>query len=697
MQEGGVMADKNLYINRDIRWLSFNERILKIAENPRTPLMERLKFIGIFSSNLDEFYSVRVGALHRMIVDPRHHPIPPGIHPKPLLKQILEIVKQLNKRADGVIAEIFSSLRTENISIVDEQTISERQKLFVDQYFALSVRNRLFPLLLDADLPFPYLKHITLYLAVHMYRSEKPKDRRYALIEVPTNVLPRYIALPSANNRHAFIMLDDLIRLKLPDIFIGFPYDRFEAYTIKITRDGEYELADEVTKSLYEKLTASIRQRNEGDPVRFVYDKEIPAHLLAYISEHAALKDCRIIISGGRYHNARDLISFPHVGKPLLYFEEQPPVAHHTIEQGKALIPQIEQRDRLLTFPFHPFSYVIDLLREASLDQTVVSIKMTLYRVPEDSSVINALRNAARNGKKVTLFIELQARFDEKTNMDWTEKLTREHNISLISGMEGVKVHSKICIIAKRTDNGKSHIAVIGTGNFNEKTAMLYSDHVLLTADRHIAEEVNKVFALLERGFSNAKFRYLTVSPFSTRKTFMTLIKREASNAAEGKPAQITLKLNNLTDRPLIKQLVKAAKAGVHIRLIIRGICLMETKIPGITNENIQGKAMIDRYLEHSRLIKFANDGNPRYYIGSADWMERNLDNRIEVMTPVFDPGIQAELDRFLQLHWEDTYASFSLESNTFNRSLQTGESEEPRAQQDIYRWYRDLAKDAAP
>jgi polyphosphate kinase len=650
--------------------------------------MERLKFIGIFSSNLDEFYSIRVGSLHRMIVDPQHHPTPPGVKPKFLVKQILKEVNLLNERVEVVISDIFSSLHQKNIYIADEQSISDSQRSFVSDYFTNTVRNHLFPMMLNTNLEFPYLKHVAIYLAIDMYRSMQPLDRKYALIEIPTGEIPRYIALPKRNKNSYFIMLDDVIRLNLKEIFNVFPYDRYEAYTIKITRDGEYDLEEEVTKSLYEKLSTSIKQRKEGVPVRFVYDKNLPKKLLEYITEHANLKECRIVIPGGKYHNARDMISFPQVGNEALYFEAQPPLLHHTLRNGIALIPQVEDKDRLITLPYHRFSYVIDLLREASLDDTVTSIKMTLYRVPENSSVLNALCNAARNGKKVTIYIELQARFDEELNMYWMEKLTREHNISLISGVEGVKVHSKICVITRKSKKGKSHIAIIGTGNFNENTARQYSDHVLLTADPRITEEVNKVFILLDRGFSNVKFKHLIISPFHTRTRFVNLIKKEISFAKEGKEAEIIVKINNLVDKKMIKHLLKASEEGVAIRLIIRGICSMDTE--NLDKGNIQGKAMIDRYLEHTRVVRFANGGSPLYYIGSADWMERNLDNRIEVMTPIFDLDLQAELNHFLQAHWDDTYSSFSLNSDTFNQSLQTGENEEYRAQRNLYRWYKD-------
>jgi polyphosphate kinase len=487
-------------------------------------------------------------------------------------------------------------------------------------------------------------------------------------------------------------MLDDIIRLRLKEIFSVFPYDTFESYTIKITRDGEYDLAEEVTKSLYEKLSTSLQQRSVGDPVRFVYDSSMPTDLLEFILSRAQLSSCSNIIAGGRYHNARDMMSFPKVNRPALYFDPQTPISHHTLRPPGSLMARIEQQDYLISLPYHIYDPVIDLLREASLDPSVLAIKMTLYRVAEDSSVINALRNAARNGKQVVLFIELQARFDEKTNMYWTEKLSRESNITLIGGVEGVKVHSKICVITRMDGKHKRRIAMIGTGNFNENTAQLYSDHVLFTAHPKITEEADRIFDLLGSGFAEVKFKHLVVSPFHTRKRFVQLIKNEIAHAKKGLDARIVLKLNNLVDEQMIEHLMKAAHAGVRIRLMIRGICSLSIDVEGIEPGMIEGKSMIDRYLEHTRIITFHNGGDPQYFIGSADWMGRNLDNRIEVMTPVYDPLVKNELEHFLEVHWNDTYASFSLAGASFNKPLQTGEPGEVRAQKDLYNWYRQLS-----
>nr|WP_321299373.1 polyphosphate kinase 1 [uncultured Sphaerochaeta sp.] len=681
------MGASKAYVNRELRWLSFNERVLMASENESIPLMERLKFVGIFSSNLDEFYAVRVGSIHRALIDPEHHPLKGSGNLKTLLKEILHEVKRLNARTDAVTEHLFEELRKHRICMVDEQTLSDRQREFLDSFAAQKLRRNLFPILLDPNLAFPYLKHVTLYLAVHMYHSTQPSDFRYALVEVP-NTMDRYVELPSRGGWHHIINLEDVIRLKLNEIFKALPYDRYDAYTIKITRDGEYDLTDEITRSLYEKLSTSIKQRSQGDPVRFVYDRDMPKHMLNYLMEKAQLKECRIIIAGGRYHNARDLLRFPKIEIPALYFEEQRPLKHHTLSDQFSLLDQIEKRDHLVTLPYHRYDTVIDLLREAALDRQVTSIKMTLYRVPENSSVINALRNAARNGKEVTLYLELQARFDEEINMQWTEILTRERHINLISGVEGMKVHSKLALITRTVGKKLKRVALVGTGNFNENTASQYSDHILLTANPKLTGEIDQLFLLLERGFADVKFKHLIVSPFHTRKRFISLIKAEMEQALAGKESGIVLKLNNLVDQQMIKHLVKAEASGVPITLMIRGICSLALHKD---QKNLRGKALIDRYLEHTRVVKFHNGGKPLYFLGSADWMERNLDTRIEVMVPVYSKEIQEELEVFLTMHWEDTYSSFSLEQGSYNQRLQTGISGEKRAQQDLYRYYQSL------
>ena len=690
------MKNTKLFVNRELRWLDFNERVLKKAENSSTPLMERLKFIGIFSSNLDEFYSVRVGSVNRMFKNPEIYEPPPGVIPQILLKDILKKVRSLSDRMERVFLDLIDELRDNGIVLVGESDLSMDQQVYVKKFFNSRVRNRLFPILLGNRKTNFYLKHVTIYLAVHMYQKKNPDDYKYALIELPADTLPRYIRIPSAPGEDTFIMLDDVVRLGLKDTFHIFKYDSFNAYTIKITRDAEYDLDEEVTKSLYEKLSRSLRQRKMGDPVRVVYDKDMPDHLLQSILEQTELSECSNIIPGGKYHNARDMLNFPKINRRVFYFQPHPPLDSHTLKMGRSLLDQIEKRDHLLSLPYQKFDYVIEILREAAIDPDVSAIKMTLYRVAAESSVINALRNAARNGKKVTVFIELQARFDEKANMYWTTKLSRERNISLISGLEGFKVHCKTCIITRQKEKIKKRVALIGTGNFNENTAKLYSDHILMTSHPGITNEVNKVFKILNSNFYNFQFKHLIISPFYTRKRLLLLIKNEIENVKRGGQGEIIIKINNLVDENMIKWLLKAARSGVSVKLLIRGIFSMSTVPDGDEESNLAAKALIGRYLEHTRVLKFHNDGDPQYYLGSADWMVRNLDNRIEVLVPIYEEAIKEQLDFFLTTHLDDTFSSFSLHASSLNNPLSEEDSttgEGDGAQDKLYKYYRELAE----
>jgi len=675
------------YLSRELRWLSFNERLLLTAENRSIPLMERLKFIGIFSSNLDEFYATKVGALNKMIVDSEHHPSPRNVKPKSLVKHIEKEVRRMSERVDTALMSIFEEMRRHDIHIVDEKSITEDQYAYVHAYFEEHVRGLLFPILLDSHIPFPYLKHITVYLAIDMYSSER-SEHRYALIKLPAEISPRYIPISCGEGKY-FIMLDDVIRLHLHEIFHIFNYDTYSAYTIKITRDGEYDISEEITKSIYEKISTSIKQRSRGLPIRFVYDRTIPEPLLRLLKDKGDFDSAPIILSGGKYHNARDLLGFPRIDINSLYFPPQAPLPHYALRNDKPLIPQIEQQDVLLSVPYHSFDYLVDLLRESALDSRVYTIYMTLYRVTQRSRVINALINAARNGKKVVIFIEIQASFDEEINISWADKLSREPNVTLISSVEGMKVHSKIGTIVYKEGRNKKYISFIGTGNFNESTARMYTDHILLTNDKQTSKDLIQVFDVLERGFAMASFRNLIVSPFTTRRKISAMIRREISAVREGGRGEITLKLNNIVDAQMIRLLQKAAQEGVRIHLLIRGICTLVTEGENIPHGMITGTAIIDRYLEHSRIYRFHNGGDPLHFIGSADLMERNLDNRIEVIVPIKDTHIKEELDIVLEHLMRDTHSSFYLESERFNIPVESADEVNYRAQESLYDYFR--------
>jgi polyphosphate kinase len=664
------------YINREISWLSFNKRVLQEAADPSVPLLERLKFLGIFSSNLDEFYRVRVATQQRMVGAGITDSL--GTSPKRILNQILKEVINLRDQFDEIFTAVLDLLEPENIFMINEKELSDSQQEFVRNYFNEKVRPRLVPLMLTEGKKFPYLENQVIYLAVDLSKSDKPDHKGYALIELPSDTLPRFLVLPQVGKKHYLIMLDDVIRFGLSDIFSILDYDTFEAYTIKLTRDAEFDIKEDITKSFYEQIAKSIQDRHKGQIVRFVYDRAIPSHFRDFLSKSLKIQDLDNIISGGRYHNARDFIGFPTLGLKKHVYSNPPPLMHKDLKPKTSFFDDIKHKDVLLHYPYHSYHYVIDLLREAAIDPKVKSIKVTLYRLAKNSNVINTLVNARRNGKNVTVVIELQARFDEEANIQWTKELAAE-GARILDGVPGLKVHAKLCQI-NRIEDGKSVLySYISTGNFNEETAKLYVDHGLFTAHKAICKEVKKVFDFLENNYRTYNYKHLLVSPFYMRKKLMKMIKYEIKMAEAGKEAYIYIKLNNLVDADIISRLYQASKAGVKIRMLIRGSCSLVPGIPG-QSENIEAYSILDKYLEHSRIIIFANGGDEKYYISSADLMIRNLDNRIEVATPVYDPAIKKELKEFLEIQFNDSKKARILNSKQDNPYRRDGISG-PRAQ----------------
>jgi polyphosphate kinase len=683
---------KKVMINRELSWLNFNERVLRSAEQENMPLMERIRFLGIFHANLDEFYSVRVGSLHRLLKLSDPNIIIHKTEVRAAIASIFTQVTILNQRSQTLFTRLLKRLRDSGFPLSDGTGLTRRQTAWIEHYFQEKVRDRIFPVMLNGGANFPFLLNLSTYLAVVLERKSKPGEVQYALLEIP-ETLPRITLLPPENGLQRFIFIDDIIRMKLKAIFHTQGFDRITAFSLSVTRDAEYSLDEQVTKSLYEKITLSIRQRSFGEPVRVVYDSAMPEELLRSISSSAQLNECSSIFPSGRYLTMASLVKFPKIPDSELYFTRQPPLSHHTLDSRTALIPQILKRDHLLSLPYQRFSHMIDLLREASLDPQVVSIKMTLYRVAENSSIVSALINAARNGKRVVVFIEVQARFNEEANLFWTEQLSKEHNVTLISSLEGLKVHSKLCVIRlKNAEEGSSvRIAAVSTGNFNENTARLYSDLILFTAHKGIANEVNKVFKLLAVSFRSYKFNYLLVAPFSLRNRVIALIKREISHAKQDREARIILKINNLVDEQMIRWLCRASQAGVSVILLIRGICCLRPGIPDMST-GITVRAVIDRYLEHARIFCFHNNSQKEYFIGSSDLMQRNLDRRIETLVPVLEPALVRELESYLEVHLHDTYSTFSVDTDMESLLLRSGEPGEVHAQHDLYRFYKEKA-----
>jgi len=671
-------------LNREISWLHFNGRVLQEAADPRNPLLERLKFLGIFSNNRDEFFRVRVATLNRMLkVDNIHYDTP--VDPKKVLREIITIVQTQEKDFMRIYEEIVRELGNHEIHIINETQLSPAQGKYVRKYFHERVRTSLFPMMIGSIRDISSLVDKSIYLAVTLGRSTQPDKTDYALIELPTRHVSRFLILPEEGNRKYVILLDDVVRFCLDDIFSVFGYDRFSAYTVKLTRDAELDIDTDVSKSFIEIMAESLKQRKKGIAVRFVYDASIPSELLKIILKKVEITKEDPIRGGGRYHNFKDFMGFPNLGHPELEYEPMPALPHRDLPPNQSILSILKDKDVMLHYPYQSFQYIIDLLREASMDPKVRSIKMTIYRAAKNSNVINALINAARNGKFVTVYMELQARFDEEANIYWTERL-REEGVKVIHSIPGFKVHCKLLLIRGKEGPRQVSYAMISTGNFNEDTAKFYADDCLLTSDAQICADVYNAFHQMETAYRPFKYKSLILSPFSMRAYFIRLINQEIRNAKEGKEAWMIIKLNNLVDEAIVRKLYKAGREGVKITLIIRGICVLVPGVKGLS-ENIEGISIVDRYLEHSRVLVFANSGDPQYYITSADWMVRNFDNRIEVACPVRDPAIRAEIRSMLELQLADNVKARLLGSKEPNQ-YKAGGRKKIRSQAETYRLF---------
>jgi polyphosphate kinase len=680
------------YIPKEISWLSFNERVLQEAENKDIPLIERFKFMGIYSNNLDEYFRVRVATLKRIsMYGPKSKNIL-GYNPKATLKKIHETVLIQNNKFEKNYTKLLKELENHKIYIINEKQLNPEQVEFVQNYFHKEVRTRLMPYLIEKDSELPNLTDDAIYLAVYLSKKDSQK-RRYALLEVPTAILPRFILLPDKGDEKHIIFLDDIIRFGLKDIFFIFDFDEISAYTIKLTKDAELEIADDISESYIDKLSKSLQQRKKGSPVRFIYDRCLPEDLLKIITKKLNFGPDDVIIPSNRYHNFKDFMKFPNLGQKQFYYEDIVPIPHRDIQHGKSILSAIKKKDIMLFFPYHPFDHFIDLLREASIDPFVTSIQITLYRLARNSSVINALLNAVRNGKEVTTVVELQARFDEEANIHWGNKLLDE-GVKVIYGVPGLKVHSKLCLITRVHGDVAERYAAVGTGNFNEDTARIYTDHLLLTTNKKITNEVYKAFNFFSVNYKKDNFYHLVLSPFFLRNKITLLIENEIKNAKEGKKAYIYFKLNNLTDTEIVNYLYEASNAGVKIRLIIRG---MLSLVPGIKkqSENIKAIGVVDRYLEHSRFLIFCNGGVEQIYISSADLMPRNLDHRIEVTCPIFDKNIRSEIRNIFDIQWKDNVKARIFNETQSNEFVKSG-NDIIQSQKEVYK-YLKITNEKAP
>jgi polyphosphate kinase len=672
------------FINREISWLHFNERVLQEAIDPNTPITERARFLGIFSNNRDEFFRVRVATLRRLLKYDEDHDVE-NSKTKCILDEITRIVNKQEKRFTLAYLHLVKDLANNNIHILDEMHLTEEQGKFVKKYFNEHVRPFLFPLMLKSLKSLSSLKDDSFYLAVNLQKDDSRTD--YALVKVPIGEVSRFIELPTEGDKHYLILLDDVIRYCLANVFSHFGYTSFSAYTIKFTRDAEIDIDNDVSKSFMEIMKESVKRRTKGEPVRFVYDSEIPEELLKVLIRKFAITKRDNLRAGGRYHNMKDFMAFPNIGTQELRYPSMFPVEHPDLPANKSIIEAIRKKDIMLHFPYHSFQYIVDLLRVASIDPKVRAVKMTFYRAARDSKVMNALINAARNGKYVTVFMELQARFDEEANIYWTKKLQAE-GVKIIQTIPGFKVHAKLILIRRKENNENKYYANISTGNFNESTAKIYADDSLLTANQDITREVNDVFHLFESKFSIPTFNHLIVAPFNIRNFFIELLEKEIELAKQGKEAWAILKLNSLVDKKIIKKLYEASQVGVKIKLIVRGICVLKSGIEGLS-ENIEAISIVDKYLEHSRIYVFNHGGEVKYYISSADWMQRNFDHRVEVACPIYDDEIKQELWDMLQIQLKDNSKARLLELNHLNDYRKTEDKNLNRSQFQTYDYFK--------
>ena len=679
---------KFTYIPRDLSWLSFNGRVLQEANDPSVPLKERIRFLGIFSNNLDEFFRVRVATLKRMIElkgKGKKLDMHLEAHSQSILDAIQTIVLEQQNEFNRIWKNIVRDLKKENIALVDEKHLSREQLVFVKEFFEHQVRGNVIPLMVESIAQMPYLRDKSIYLGIVMRKKNSAYKSKYALIEVPVSAVGRFVELPTKTGGHQIILLEDIIRINLPVIFSYFGYDYFESAIFKITKDAEIDIDNDLSSNLIEKIEKGLKNRRKGKPVRFVYDREMDAGLLDYLIRRLNLNQKSNIIPGGRIHNFRHFMDFPDIVKQKSIRKAS--LTHPELSRSLRVTDVVLKKDVMLHFPYHSFNPVIDLLRESAMDPDVVSIKITAYRLAPASKVINALINAARNGKQVTVMLEVKARFDEEANLEWKDVLEQE-GITVLYGIQNMKVHAKICVIKKREKNKTLQYGFVSTGNLHEKTARVYGDHCLLTSNRNVMADINKIFQFLEypeKGYGPLeRCNTLMVSPISMRTGIEGLINHEIKQAKAGKKAAITIKLNSLSDVSLIKKLNDAAVAGVTINMIVRGIfcALVDHKK---FNTKPRAISIVDEYLEHARVMIFHNGANEKVFISSADWMVRNIDHRIEAAVPILDKSIQAELQDIIHIQLQDNVKARVLDSDLLNNYVPSGSKKRLRSQIETY------------
>ena len=678
------------FVQRDISWLSFNARVLQEANDPSVPLKERIRFLGIFSNNMDEFFRVRVATIKRMVeLTSKKGKLRMHMEESPneLLNQILKIVLSQQSEFDRIWMNIQGEMKKNHIYLKTDKQLTKDQKEFVINFFEKEVRSNIIPLMIESLTELPYLRDKSIYLGVVMQKKNSAYKQQYALIEVPSKSLGRFKELPTTKNETHIILLEDIIRVNLPFIFSYFGYDHFESHVCKVTKDAEIDLDLDVSMSLVEKMQKGLKGRRKGKPVRFVYDKEMNSGLLNYLTKKLKLDQKSSIIPGGRIHNFKHFMDFPDVFPSPK--KKMAPFSHPDLKKAIRVTDVISKKDVLLHFPYHSFNSIIDLLREAAIDPDVQSIKITAYRLASESKIINALINASRNGKKVEVMLELKARFDEEANIEW-KNILEDEGVKVILGIPNMKVHAKICVIKKRAKNKTIQYGFVSTGNLNEKTANFYGDHCLLTSNRNIMADINKIFFYLENPVAHSKSlldcKTLLISPTGMRQKIEELIEFEIKEAKKGRQASITLKLNSLSDVKLIELLNRASNNGVIVNLIIRGI--YSAKIQHKKHEKSPyAISIVDQYLEHGRVMVFHNKGNVLMYISSADWMVRNLDHRVEAACPILQTALKKEVLEILNIQLKDNVKARILDDEFNNIYVTSQSNKKIRSQQETYNY----------
>lgn len=668
---------KKAYVERDVSWMYFNHRILQEAEKEFVPLLERLSFLGIYSNNLDEFFRVRVASLNRMLERKLDKDTEQQI--KKSLKTINKLNESYSKEYTEAVDRVFEELETHKIRLVTEANLNDEQKDFLSQFFYDKLNGSVNPIWLSEIEDLTVLEDNRIYLIVEKC-EKKDNKKKYAIVKVPDRIYGRWVKIPSSDGFDNIMYLDDVIRYCLPLVFLGFKESTYRAYSFKFTKDAEMEMDNDADFGTMEKIALGVNSRKKGEAVRVIYDHEMPREMQRKLRDRLNTKELDASLAGGRYQNHKDLMSFPDCGHNDLKYDKWTPIMKPEFVSNESILDQIRQKDRFIHVPYHNFNGYIRVLREAAIKPEVKSIKTTLYRLAKDSKVVKALITAARNGKKVTAVVELLARFDEESNIKWSKRM-QEEGVNVIFGVEGLKIHSKLLYIESK----KGNIACIGTGNFHEGNAKIYTDYLMMTARPKIVNEVAKVFDFIDRPFSPFRFSELLVSPNSMKSRILRMLDTEIRNASEGKEAWVKIKINHITDTDMVTKLYQASKAGVKIDIVIRGNCSLVPGIKGLS-ENIRCVGIIDRYLEHSRILIFANGGKPRYFLGSADWMPRNLLNRIEVLTPVYDEELQADLMRTISYGMRDTTNGRFVDGKGTNNFV---EGEPFRSQQELYKEYK--------